>query len=175
MYSWKRQDAFSCHPKFSEVPMRQFAALSFCLIIGLVLASHLACNQSSYPSSSYSVAPTSTPTTAPPTCPSCTPTPITIYYGGSLNYSLTMNGATITNPVTVAVNQKVIFDSSLAGHPLYVDNGTTCLVSNGTSYPITFTPGSAGNYLAHCGLHGSCTTSCPAASCTGMAFTLHAQ
>jgi hypothetical protein len=159
--------------------MRQLAALSLCLFVGLVLASHLACNQSSYPSSSYGGGmypmATPTPTTAPPACPSCTPTPMTIYYGGAFNYSLTMSGPTITNPVTVAVNQKVIFDSSLTGHPLYVDNGSTCLVSNAMTFPVTFTPPSAANYLAHCGLHGSCTTSCPAASCTGMAFTIHAQ
>ena len=140
--------------------MKMLATLSLCLFVGAILIFPFACGQS--------VAPTA-----------ATPLPsMNIYYSGSFTYSLTPTaGAAIAQPVTVTVNQSVVFDSSLAGHPLYVDNGASCSVSNNTTFPYTFTPSSAGNYLVHCGFHGACTsnTACPASSCGGMSFTIHAQ
>jgi len=165
--------------------MRQLFVLSLPLFVGLMLAFHLACNQNSYPSSSSyggggGMYPTATPTTATTPCPSCTPTftPVHIYYNGSFRYSLTpTSGAAISQPVTVAVNQQVVFDAGLSGHPLYIDNGTACSVNNNMSFPYNFTPSAAANYLVHCGLHGACAnnSACPASSCGGMAFTIHAQ
>ena len=174
----KEDKSLTCHPKSSEAPMKKLAALTLCLVVGSLFVLPLACSQSDYKSAGpYANTPTPSPTTVTTPCPSCSPTPVRVYLGVGTNYSLAMSGSTISNPVTVAVNQSVIFDSSLGGHPLYVDNGTTCLVNNNSSFPVTFTPGSAANYLAHCALHGACTNNaaCPASSCGGMAFTLHAQ
>jgi len=146
--------------------MKQLVALSLCLIGGLILAFHSACSPMTYSGPAYS-------------SPTPTPVPAThIYYSGSFTYSLTpTSGTGIAQPVTVAINQQVVFDSSLNGHPLYIDNGASCSVSNNTTFPYTFTPSSAGNYLVHCGFHGACTsnTACPATSCTGMTFMIHAQ
>jgi len=133
----------------------------------------LAC---SYPPSyppNFGGPPTNTPT------PTSTIPPLVLSVS-SFKYSTGgTSGAALSAPVTISVGQAVVWDASNSGaHTLYIDNmASICNLNNNTSFPVTYSFTTAGNYLAHCGIHGACSvnSACPAANCTGMAATIHVQ
>lgn len=133
------------------------------------------------PTDTATITSTDTATNSPTDTATPTPTPVTVSVTGGFQYSTDGGTTALTQPVTIAVGQEVIWDSTNATiHPLYVDDAVTCLVNNqtipgGGSYSVTFTY--TGDFLVHCGNHGACTlnTACPASSCTGMAATIHVQ
>ena len=114
-------------------------------------------------------APTPTPTSTPLV-------PITVSVIVGSGYQYLSGGVTLSSSIgmNIAVGQSVIWDTSNSGiHPLYLDNGSTCLVTNNFSYPLTQTFNTAGTYNFHCGFHGGCAPSngtcpLPAASCSGL-------
>lgn len=114
-----------------------------------------------------------------------TPAPSSVYTltvipnSGSYRYS-TNGSAPLSAPLTITHGQSITWDSSNGGiHPLYLDNGSTCIVSSPQpSYPYTYMFSTAGTYNFHCGNHGSCSpsnTTCPGATCTGMYGTIVVQ
>ena len=153
---------------------RFYLTLFGLLVIGTALLP-LAC---SYP-------PSYPPNYGGPTTHTPTPTstiPPVVLYQSSLHYSTTSGGAALSTPLTISVGQGVAWDgTSNTGHPLYVDNmNSTCIVNNNTAFPVTVVFPSAGDYLAHCLIHGNCNggasnSSCPSSNCTGEAVTIHVQ
>jgi plastocyanin len=124
----------------------------FCFLIFVVVA----CSQQSA-------------TVTNPASATATPTPSiqTISYGGATNYS--------PSAVTITHGQSVIWDSSLAGHTVLLDNyngsGTTCGSStNYSSFPVTVNFPTAGTYYFHCTVpgHSPCGSG-TCGTCTGMA------
>jgi plastocyanin len=134
------------------------------ILLGLVLTSLIwvavACSNNSSTSSPVTSSPTATPN------PSVV-VGATIAYGGATNY----------NPpnVTITHGQAVVWDTTLNGHTVYLDNytgtSTTCGSStNNTSFPVTITFPTAGTYYFHCTVpgHSPCGSS-TCGMCTGMA------
>ncbi len=85
-------------------------------------------------------------------------------------YRYSIAGVALSAPLTITHGQSVVWDASNVGalHPLYIDNGTSCLVSGNTTFPVTQTFNSPGTYSFHCSNHASCATGCPGGACTGM-------
>ncbi len=108
--------------------------------------------------------------------PTPSPTPITVSVIVASGYQYFSAGVTLSSSIgmTIAVGQSLTWDISNSPiHPLYLDNGSTCLVSNNSSFPFSQTFNTAGIYNFHCGFHGGCAPSngtCPlvAASCSGL-------
>ena len=134
------------------------------ILLGLVLVSMIW----------MAVACSNNPATSSPVASSPTATPVpgavvgaTISYGGSLNYN--------PSTVTITHGQAVVWDNTLSGHTVYLDNytgtSTTCGSStNNTAFPVTITFPTAGTYYFHCAItgHSPCGSS-TCGMCTGMA------
>lgn len=102
---------------------------------------------------------TAIPTITPPTSTySGAALSATVTYGGSFNFG--------SQGTTILAGQAVIFDSSLNGHTVNIDNGYGTCYSNTTSFPVTLTFPSRGLFTFHCNYHGSCTSGC--VSCSAM-------
>jgi hypothetical protein len=142
--------------------MKYFLILSLCVGCGLLSLLSLGCpfNGTQYPTT-YGV-------------PTATPAPATVSVVGA--YSYFSGGVTLSSAIgmTIIHGQSVVWDTSNAAiHPLYLDNGTSCLVTNSLAFPLTQTFSTIGTYNFHCGNHGACVPSnatCPlsASSCTGL-------
>ena len=139
--------------------MKHILALSFLLCSLIWVAAACSSNSST---SSPAAAATPTPTPVPGVVVGAT-----VAYGGATNY----------NPanVTITHGQAVVWDGTLAGHTVYLDNysGTsgTCGSSvNYTSFPVTVTFSTAGTYYFHCTIpgHSPCGSG-TCGLCTGMA------
>ena len=124
------------------------------------------------PTSTVTITPTFTVTGTPTVTPTVTPPPtaavtVSADCSGGCHYTDTA--------VTILAGQSVMWDTSNAGHPLNVDDGSgACQVSSQFSFPYTVTFSSAGTYPFHCGVHSTCGNgSCPSPStCTGMVGTI---
>lgn len=175
--------------------MKYFLLLFAALALGIF---PLACGDNG--SNPYSpTQPTATPTITSTPCgfpgntctftPTVTPTNTPIVditfsvYSPSLyvyKYSTSgTGGPAVSAPITITAGHAAVWDSSNSGsHSLYLDNGSTCLVTaQTTGFPMTMALPS-GTYHIHCGYHGSCSsgdTVCPNTTCTGMAATIVAQ
>ena len=127
------------------------------------------------------LAPTPTPTIT--LTPISTPTPITIGVIAPSGYQYFDGSVTLSSAIgtTIAIGQSAIWDTSNSSiHPLYLDDGSTCLVAGSLAFPLTQTFSTAGTYNFHCGFHGACSggnTTCPqsSSSCSGLASFIVVQ
>lgn len=124
---------------------------------------------------------TSSPASATPT-PSGGSTPAVtlsaISSSGSYPYVYAIGSTALSAPITITHGQSIAWNSSNDSiHPLYLDNGSTCLISGSLSFPLTEVFSTTGTYYFHCSNHSSCTgTTCPAGtSCAGMAGSIVVQ
>jgi hypothetical protein len=91
-------------------------------------------------------------------------------------YRYAIGGTALSQPITITHGQSILWDSSNDNiHPLYLDNGSTCVIDGSLSFPLNQAFPTAGTYDFHCSNHSGCSTTCPATSCTGMAGTIVVQ
>ena len=170
--------------------MKRFLTIVLFLAVGAFgLTLSWSCQSSSkspdFPTGLSTVAPlygayTNTPTFTPTPTVTSTPTPATVQLVTSKYVS---GGVTLSGVVGVTImhGNSVIWDATNATHPLYIDNGASCSVSNNTAFPMTQAFPAAGTYYFHCGAHATgcnpSAISCPvtASSCTGEASFVVAQ
>ncbi len=159
---------------------RFYLVLIACILVATALLP-LACSYPpSYPPNfGGPQTPTATPTATIP------PVVLSLYTGGPPLYSANGSaGPALSAPITISKGQAVVWDASLNGHPLFIDNtGSVCNlgtngVSGNTSFPVTYAFTTTGDFLAHCQIHGACAggnSNCPTSGCSGMAATIHVQ
>lgn len=141
--------------KSAAILVLSFCAFSFA---SFFLLTEISC-------SLYSTGANPAPNPTPIPAPTNTPVP-SATVGANAN---TYNNTTIT----ITAGQTVLWDSSNSpNHTLYIDNGSTCLVTDNTVFPFSYTFTTAGNYNFHCSNHAGCTNSCNGSTCGGMTGTI---